>query len=279
LPVTKGTPIAAILGDAPATTARREPEGNVALVPPYDDRPLWNGDFSEPVPLGEVGANKRTKGWHAVPLWNPENGNQLSVRLVERSAGKSHVGANHVAMGCGMAVAGFARIQPNPRGENQVALSGGVIDRGATAMLTQQVRNARPGNYTFSVHAIGSAGSIEEYKAFLADFTCRLEIFGYQDLDKDPRRVRVFAATMFEPPFQAALDTPYQRFSLPVELKSQIDGAFQTSLGIGVAVKVEKTSPGSLEIPAGDDATAALIRIDDVDVQFTARPLREGVQV
>jgi len=263
LPVTKGTPISAILGDVPATTARREPEGNVALVPPFDDQPLWNGDFSAPVPLAEIGGNRRTKGWHASPLWNPKSGNRLSVRLIQAATAPSPRGKNHVALGFGMATGS----------------SGGQIDHGATAMLTQQVRNARPGTYTFSVEAIGSARTVEQYKTFLAEFTCHLEIFGYRDLDKDPRRVRVFASTSFEPPFQAADDTPSERFELSVELKSQIDNAYQTSLGIGVAVKLVKTSPGALELPANADSQGTLICIDKADVLFTARPRRKDVKV
>jgi hypothetical protein len=50
----------------------------------------------------------------------------------------------------------------------------------------------------------------------------------------------------------------------------------ETSRGIGVAVIVEKRSPGALELPA---TARALVRIDDVELTFDARPRDDRVTV
>src|SRR5207342_2966976 len=44
-PITKGEPILAALGNACATNERRKPEGDPALVPPYDATLLLDTDF------------------------------------------------------------------------------------------------------------------------------------------------------------------------------------------------------------------------------------------
>src|SRR5262249_43077043 len=146
----------------------------------------------------------------------------------------------------------------------------GKVGPGSRMILTQQVRGPQAGRYTFAVHACGG-GAAEHYReVFQKHFTCRLAIFGYTDERKDPSQARVFASAPFQPPF----GEKYERFEESVVLRSQDAGAFQLSKGIGVAVIVEKTTPGELELDG-----RAFIRIDDVELIFAPRPRNADVQV
>jgi hypothetical protein len=151
------------------------------------------------------------------------------------------------------------------------------VRQGARAVLTQEVRNPRAGQYVFTVHACGGGSSAAYYReVFLKHFECRLSIFGYTDLDKNPLRVREFASLPFTPPFADGMAGQYEKFELSRVLRSQDAGAFETSQGVGVAVTVEKTSPDVLEVVAGE---RAFIRIDDTDVLFIPRPRDDSVMV
>jgi hypothetical protein len=61
-------------------------------------------------------------------------------------------------------------------------------------------------------------------------------------------------------------------------LRSQDGGAMETSRGIGVAIVVECVRP--LSLPASSiGAPFAMIRIDDVELVFDARPRDDSVTV
>src|SRR5205814_10695222 len=105
---------------------------------------------------------------------------------------------------------------------------GATIAPGARALLTQQVRNPRAGRYVLTLRARGGGASPRAYRdLFLAHFACRLIVFGYNDLAKDPTRVREFATLALQVPYvePAAADSP--QFVLETVLKSQDDGALQ----------------------------------------------------
>jgi hypothetical protein len=264
LKVTEGTPLYPLLGSQPATDQRVPPGGNLALVPPYNSEPLLNVGFEEPVPLIRGGSGKRLKGWQATPLWDPAQGEELGVRLVKGPGALPHTGGQHVSIGYGLAE-GPAR---------------GKIPAGARALLAQEVRAPMAGQYTFAVHACGGGSSAAYYRdVFLKHFTCRLVIFGYRDERKDPAQAREFAAVAFQPPFADARGGQYAKFDLTTVLRSQDNSAFQLSYGIGVAVAVEKTSPGVLDLAAEGDRPQAFVRIDDVELKFVARPRNDDVQV
>src|SRR5262249_30284454 len=135
----------------------------------------------------------------------------------------------------------------------------------------QEVFNPRPGRYTFTIHASGGAYERPDYyrDVWLKNFTCRVVIFGYPDGSKDPRNIVELASEKFAPPFAGPYESDYRRYQVAAVLRDQ-DGGGQTRNGIGVAVVVEKTSPGDLDVASGGPKSQGLIRIDDVDLEFRA---------
>ncbi len=244
-PLTQGEPIRAALGTAPATTARCEPGGTVALVPPYDSALLLDTGFDAKRPLVPPAPPTRVKGWRADPIGDGKTGSGLAVRK----------GPNGVVVGYG---SGDAK-------------SGTTITAGARGVLVQEIRNARGGQYTFTVEASGEASSAEEFeRGFLANFTCRLVLFRFRDPGKDPRNVDELAATEFRPAFGKPGTFRVDRF-----LGSRGGGVnFRIGNGLGVAVTVAKKTPGPLALPANERHHAA-VRVRSVKLEFNAAPRDE----
>jgi len=253
LRATEGEPIAAVLGTGPATQERREPEGTVPSLASADPRMLIDGGFESRVELAPLAA--ATRGWRADPLFDPNKGDEFCVYLARVPGARSRGGEHHVGIGYGMAT-----------GEGR-----GRIPQGTRAMLMQEIHNPRPGEYTFSVFASGAAYDRPEYyrDVWLRNFTSRLVIFGFADKNKDPRRLVEFASVEFAPPFAGADAADYQKYSVSVRIESQNAGAAKIDKGVGVAVIVEKTSPGALDVPSGGPRSQGLIRIDDATLDFT----------
>jgi hypothetical protein len=295
LPVSKGEPLWTLLGTAPATAERTTPTGDVALVPPYDDRQIRDTDFESGRPLVPHDAERRTKTWQASPITAPgaiprraapgsaggPPASPLGVTLVDDPT-NSMSGAWHALLGVGL-----------DRGHGKRS-----IPQGARAFLSQEVRNPRAGKFTFTVRASGGGTSGEFYReVFLKNFVCRLVIFGFRDLKKDHREQRVFATADFQPGWSAAGMPSYEEFQVSATLRSQDGGAMETSYGIGVAIVVEKTTPGELVLSAGATGVSpvqtsgatdilpvrslpeAFIRVDDVELSFNPRPRDESVTV
>jgi hypothetical protein len=255
MPVAHGEPLWDLLGTKPATLARTEPGGDVALVPPFDNRQVRDEGF-ESGTLNPHGSRGRTKTWQAAPL--VADGGGFGVRLVNDPA-NARGGNWHAALGIG----------DRPAGEL-------VIAEGMRAMLTQEVRNPMAGNYSFAVHACGGGESAEAYRELLAHFAVRLAIFGFVDLAKHHGQQRIFATTEIQPSYSPG-SGGYERFEVTVNLKSQDNGANQTDYGIGVGVFLEKRTPGPLTLPAG--TPGAYIRVDDVAFRFSAEPLKKEVVI
>jgi hypothetical protein len=257
--VTTGEPIATLLGVQPATTRRVAPGGNLALVPAYSKAALLNAGFEDEVPLSAAGSGKRLKGWLATPLAESAKGLDFGVRLIEGPTALPRTGKRHAVIGYGLT----GPCLP------------GAVAHGARAMLTQEVRNPRAGAYTISVHVCGG-GRTEDYQTFLEHFTCRLVLFGYRELAKDPMKgMREFASVELRPNL-ADKASGYQRVTLTRNLRSQDGSANEIEMGVGLAVILEKSSAGSLSIPAG---ARAFLRIDDMEVSFTPRPRNDDVTV
>ena len=257
LRATEGTPVYAVLGDSPATDRRIAPGGDPGFVPVYNTNPLLNVSFEDGVPLQAAGSRRHLKGWQATPLLAP-----LRVALLEGAEPSG--GRRHAVLGYGLG--------GTPRKVT--------IRQGSRALLTQEVRNPRAGRYTFSVHACGSGRSAEYFRDFfLKHFTCRLAVYGFLDGDKSPLKVRAFASQPFRPRFAAGARPACEKFTLTTVLQSQDGGAFHLSRGVGVAIAVEKSTPGDLLLDAAAGPHQAFLRVDAVALEFAPRPRNDDVQV
>ncbi len=257
-PVSKGEPIYTLLGEAPATSERVVPAGNLALVPEYSRDPLLNSGFEEDPPLASVAPGRRLKGWLAAPL-AVNDSKVLAVRVLEGPRAMPRSGHRHAAIGYDLTGAS---------GDGRIAA-------GTSALLTQEVRNPRAGTYTVAAH-VAASGEPDAYARFLKDFRCRLVLFGYKDLSKDPtKNRREFAAVEFTPPLaKAGID--YAEVKVTQRLRSQEAGASEIEMGIGIAIVVEKATPGDVVILAGQ---RLMVYVDDVEMKFIPRPRNDDVTV
>jgi hypothetical protein len=248
--VTEGEPIRAAVGLGPATRERTTPGGVIAPVVLASNGPLVHTDFEPPAALH--GPDKPVRGWQAFPIPRDDGFGVLLGRVPGK---RSRSGEHHVGIGYGLHTG-------NGKGK---------IAKGDRAVLCQEVFNPRPGKYTFTVHASGGAYDRPDYyrDVWSRHFTCRLVIFGYRDAGKDPRRVLELASATFTPPFAGPYDADYRPYTVSAVLRDQ-DGGGQTRNGVGVAVVVEKTSPGELDVASGGPRSQGLIRVDDVSLEFTA---------
>jgi hypothetical protein len=238
--ITEGEPIAAALGTAPAAAARCEPGGHVAFVPPYDASLLLDTGFDTPLPLVSLARPTRDKGWRADPFGSSQDPQGLAVRKEAKS----------VMLGYGL-------------GDRTAGVR---IEAGARCVLAQGIRNARGGQYTFTVDSVGEANSEDEFRSgFLAHCTCRLLLFRFRDTNKDPRTAVELASGEFRPEYGKP-----GRFSLTKFLGSRGGGVnFPVGNGLGVAVTVEKQTPGPLTL-ARDEPHYGALRIRSATLQFSA---------
>jgi hypothetical protein len=245
-PLTKGEPIAVALGTTPATASRCEPGGDVAFVPPYDASLLLDAAFDTRLPLVSPALLTREKGWRADPIWSAKTAHGLAIRK----------DANSVVLGYGL-----SDVRTGVR-----------IEAGTRCVLAQEIRCARGGQYTFTVETRGEASSEDEFvNGFLAHLTCRLRMFRFRDTKKDPREAIELAAREFQPEFGKT-----GRFSLDRFLGSRGGGVnFPIGNGLGVAVVVEKKTPGPLSFPTNETPHGA-IRIQSVKLDFSAVPRDEN---
>ena len=261
LHVTKGDPLHQLLGTQPATTQRTTPGGDIASVPPFDDSLLRNVDFEQQVTLNLHGGGPRVKGWQGSPLAGLEETSDFGAALIHRAPAGPGSERSFGALGFGIG-AGKSAIR---------------IPQGAVAMLSQEVRNPRVGRFTFTVRACGRGESADFYREMLLrHFSCRLLIFGFQDVHKDHRQHRQFSTSELQPSWTPLVAGNLDTYKTTATLKSQDDEAMQLSKGIGVAIVLEKTSPGVLELPAGRQA---FIAIDEVSLTFDPRPRDDNVTI
>jgi hypothetical protein len=247
--LTQGEPLVRLLGVEPATRERCQPGGDPAFVPPFDTGLLLDTDFQSGV-LIPPAPPSRARGWRASPLGRDAD-NSFRVLLTDERQPR---------LGFGLGDGGNVP----------------AITQGSRALLAQEIRSARGGHYTFTVRASGggsNAGFFE--RVFLANFTCRLVLFRFANMKKDPREAQVLASADFRPAFsETATAFVVDRF-----LGSTIPGAnFPIGNGLGVAIVVEKMSPGQFQL-AGPDPHQAFVRIHSVSLTFNPRLRDDSVTV
>ncbi|MCE9566792.1 MAG: DUF1501 domain-containing protein [Planctomycetes bacterium] len=258
LHVTKGEPIAALLGDSAATTERVPSTGTLALVPPYSKDQLLNRNFDDEIPLVAIGTTKRLKGWQAAPMAEAAKGLDFGVRVLDGPQAMPKTGNRHAALGYGL-------LEP---------CAAGTLPAGTWALITQEVRSPRAGTYTITAQVSGG-GNTEDYREFIKHFRCRLVLFGYTDLTKTPAKRREFESVAIVPEFADKADG-YQKVTLTRKLSSQDGGANEIEMGVGMMIVLEKMTPGELAISAGH---RAFVRVDDVTIGFVPRPRNDDVTV
>ena len=257
LSVTAGTPIRPLLGSGAVTDARALPGGNPERVRPYDGTLLVNADFSEEGPLLAANFGSRPKGWRATPV--AKDAGAFGVRIVD----------NGVSGKTGHALLGFGTNGADARIE---------IPADAHAILAQEMRSPRLGRFDFYVEASGSASSREFYEGvFLKNFACRLAIYRYTHMSKDPRKRQEFISQPFQPKFAPPGQASPQTIHVGKVLDTDRPGSnFPIGMGFGVAVFLDKTSPGVLVPPPG---SWAHLRIDRVRLEFNSRTINDKVVV
>jgi hypothetical protein len=250
--LTKGEPIARLLGTSPATSARTTPGGDLSFVPTYDTRLLLDTDFTSGNRLIPASPPTRAKGWRADPIWYSSTGPLLSVRL----------DACSILLGL----------------EAQAGRRVSTVAAGSRAVLAQEIRNARGGQYELTVKATGQATSQAVFDRLFRDaLRCRLVLFRYVDMSKNPRHVEELASESFQPEFlgpTAKTGAAPRAYTLRKFLGATIPGAnFATGNGLGVAIAVEAVQ--AVKLP--ETSLAAHLRIHGVSLAFDPRPRDETV--
>ncbi len=250
--VTQGEPLHRLLGIEPATRERCQSTGDPSFVPPYDTRKLLDTEFQSGRPLIATSPPSRSRGWRAAPILE---------------ADRTGFGGRLTSEHCVKLGFDWSDNSPAP-----------AIAQGNRSLLAQEIRSARGGHYTFTVQASGGGTSRDFFEhVFLANFTCRLVLFRFADTGKDPARANVLATAEFRPTFSdGSTATP---FTVDRFLGSTTPGAnFPIGNGLGVAVVVEKTTPGALQLPERGPREA-FIRIHSVSLEFNPRARDESVTV
>jgi len=109
------------------------------------------------------------------------------------------------------------------------------------------------------------------------NFRCRMVLFGYQNLAKDPLAgMREYVSVAIEPSYEKDRPNGWEKFSLTRALRSQDAGASEIEMGVGLAILLERTTAGDLEVAAG---SRAWLQFDDIEISFTPRPRNDDVKV
>jgi hypothetical protein len=190
-----------------------------------------------------VAPPSRAKGWRGWPLAEEPDGNGLVVEVVEAPR-------RHIALGFGTAA---------------------TVAAGARAILAQEIRSARGGEYTLTAKVSGGGvtpGRFEEDSR--GRLTCRLLLFRFADASKDPRKIQELASLTIRPDYGEA-----RSFTLRQYLGSTAGGMnFAIGQGLGVAVVVENATGAPIE--ATPAPSSAGLRIHEVALSFGARPRHEN---
>ena len=238
-PLTKGEPIAAMFGDR-SDLSLQTSEGDPSFVPPFDTRLLFDTEFRDDKPLVSVESSSRAKGWRA---WSQ------SGLTVAKLTGLTEMKLAAVSSAESL-----------------------VIEQGSRAILAQEIRNARGGQYTFKVQASAVADSLDEFEQVMTDFRFRLVLFRFQNMRKDPRAIEELASVDFRPVFGESSEFVLDRF-----LGSTTPGAnFSIGCGLGVLIAMETTTP--LTLPT-DQSRRLAVRVQSVELTFNPRQRDDSVTV
>jgi hypothetical protein len=251
--LTTGEPIYKLLGTEPATRQRATPGGDVARVPPFDGRTLRLNDFTSPAAtLVPADAPSRPKGWRAAPI--ADAGSALGATIEGGTA----------CLGIGLG-----------RGSQPLR-----IEAGTRVFLGQEVLSPFAGKYVARATVAGDSPAREFFESvFLKHFTCKLLFYQYLNQAKKATEHKELAAVTFQPKFLDPQAPQWETLELPKVFENPNPGQnFSFGNGLGVAVVVEKTSPGSLELRQ-DELQRAMLRVRAIHVEFVGKPRKDDVTV
>ena len=250
---TKGMPIHQLLGSGPATAKRTKAEGDLAFVPSYTTDKLRNTNFEDDVPLHPIEPGKRILGWQAEAL---TQGVVARRERFETGKPTQQKASYNVVLGIDLS---------DDKSEFQ-------IRQGAKAILTQEIRNPRSGQFSLTVTGCGQASSQAFFDdVFLKHFSFGLKIFRYAETTKNFHKAHALGAMKFTPTYSKSNAPDWQRFELSKFLGTkQANANFAIGNGIGIAILVEKTSPGVLTL-AKNPRPMALLRINEVQLDFVGK--------
>ncbi len=253
--LTLGQPLYKLLGVEPATRDRCTCTGDPARVPFFDEHELLiDSGFTGPTPLAPADGPARPRGWKAAPLGaglpTPPPGLVVQKRPGEIVLGIAHAGS-----------------------------SGQKIDKGQLAILAQEVRSPFAGTFTVKVQVCGEATDREWFEVmFLKHFTCKLALFEYTDPAKKATARKEHVTVAFVPHWSDVAAPQFEPVELTKEFLNPTPGAnFSFGRGLGVAILVEKTADGPLELPV--KPLTALVRVKHVELTFRGKPRNEFVKV
>lgn len=265
-PLTTGRPIYPMLGLDAATNTFRASTADVARVPPFDRSLLLNTKFEEPVPLRDAAGPSRPKGWRGAPLHPSDQVDTLGVRLETGAASGNAISpkaASTILLGFGL-------------GSGQSALT---LQKGDQAVLAQEVRSPFAGRFQLKARLSAGGCSKEFYESvFAKNFMLRLQFYQYVDPAKSPLQRRELGSMTMLPAYSEGADK-IETFTLDKVFENPTPGGnFSFGLGMGVALMLEKTSEGPLQLPA-ECPKGAFVRVHEFSLEFIGKDRKENVVV
>ena len=255
LALTREEPLYKLLGTKPATNSRRESEGSIDRVPPYDPkRFLAQTEFRGKNSIRSAGSPSRPKGWRAEPL-SQHNQSGLAVRMPQQGQASANLGLI------------------------QLAGQAATIAHKSTALLAQEVRSPFAGVYELTVRLDFTASSAAFAQQIARQFECRISYFQFLAKSKDPRKRR----TLFSKSIPIQLPKrgeSSQEISLVRNFYNPRPGGnFSFGLGLGVAVEFVHTGSSKLVLPKTTATQFVQALVHKVDLEFRGKEVNPDVTV
>ena len=220
--LTLGQPLYKLLGIEPATRDRCECTGEPARVPFFDESQLLlDPAFTGPAPLSPADGPARPRGWKAAPLGE-------SGLVVQKRTGEVALGIDHLA----------GRRSGHRQGRS-------------TPFWPRKFAAHLPARSTSKCRSAAKRPTASGSKTvFLKQFTCKLTLFEYTDPAKKATARKEHLSVTMLPRWCEAAAPQYEPVELTKEFLNPTPGAnFSFGRGLGVAIIVEKTGDGRLELP------------------------------
>ena len=260
--LTHREPLFKLLGDAPATSDRVLPTGDVNRVPPFDPtRLLAQDSFDHLTDLQPLDSGSRPKGWRAGSAVADDSRSGLTARLMPADPARTSLHGQHAALGVNLTSSETERR----------------ILQGEDILLAQEVRSPFAGTYQLTIQAMGDGSSRQYYEeVFCRHFRSKLVFFQFLKRSKRATERKHLAELEFKPRFRHPRG---EKFVLTKQFINPRPGSnFSFGLGLGVAVLIERITSDELVIPTNSDEYA-MLRIAHVELEFRGKGVNDDVTV